>query len=194
MAEPSHNLQNLLDQIEATAREHDRISLASVVEAIGTRSFGPLLLTAGVVIASPLSGIPGVPTILGLMVLLIALQLLIGRQEFWLPHCVLKRSIAHVQVARAIKWIRPPARNIDRLLRPRLTVFVQSWGTYAIAVVCAIIALGMPVMELVPFSASGAGLALAAFGLAMVSRDGLLALIAFGFAALIFGLVLPNLL
>lgn len=44
-------------------------------------------------------------------------------------------------------------------------------------------------MELVPFSANGAGLALMAFGLALISRDGLLASIAFAVWALTIGAV-----
>lgn len=192
MAQEPHNLQHLLDHIEGAARESEHVSLQTVVEAVGTRSFGPLLLVAGVILASPLSGIPGVPTTLGVVVLLIALQLLIGEQEFWLPQWLLRRAVAHRQITRAFNWIRPPARMIDRLLRPRLIALVHSSGTYVIALVCVIIALGMPAMELVPFSATGAGFALTAFGLALVSRDGLLALFAFGFTTLTLGLVLTS--
>jgi hypothetical protein len=51
----------------------------------------------------------------------------------------------------------------------------------------------MPAMELVPFSANGAGAALTAFGLSLIAHDGLLALLAFVFTAMTFGLVLYNL-
>ena len=47
------------------------------------------------------------------------------------------------------------------------------------AVICMAVAAAMPLMEVIPFSANGAGLALMAFGLAIVARDGLLALMAF---------------
>ena len=193
MAQEPHNLQDLLDHIERAAHKHEQVSLATVMEAVGTRSFGPLLLAAGVTTASPLSGIPGVSTAVGLMVLLIALQLLCGEKEFWLPQWLMQRTIDHRKVSRAFDWIRPPARLIDGLLRPRLSALVRASGRYVIALVCALIALGMPAMELVPFSATGAGLALTAFGLALVSRDGLLALIAFGFTTLTLGLVLQGL-
>jgi hypothetical protein len=39
--------------------------------------------------------------------------------------------------------------------------------------------LAIPMMEFVPFSATGAGFALVAFGLALVACDGLIELIAF---------------
>ena len=44
-------------------------------------------------------------------------------------------------------------------------------------------ALAMPVMEAIPFSANLAGIALTAFGLAVIAHDGLLALIAFAATA-----------
>ncbi|HAX11053.1 MAG TPA: exopolysaccharide biosynthesis protein, partial [Marinobacter hydrocarbonoclasticus] len=43
---------------------------------------------------------------------------------------------------------------------------------------CMAVAAAMPLMELIPFSANGGGLALMAFGLSIVARDGLLALVA----------------
>lgn len=45
------------------------------------------------------------------------------------------------------------------------------------AIVCMLVALAMPAMEVVPFSANGAGAALMTFGLGIVARDGLLALL-----------------
>ncbi|MEC7815327.1 MAG: exopolysaccharide biosynthesis protein, partial [Pseudomonadota bacterium] len=48
-------------------------------------------------------------------------------------------------------------------------------------------------MEFIPFSANGAGLALMAFGLAIVARDGLLALLALAFTGGTGWFVLTNL-
>ena len=149
------------------------------VDAIGGRSFGPLLLVAGIIMTSPLSGIPGVPTTMGLLLLLIAIQLLLRKQHCYLPRWLLKRSMAHERVAKAINWLRPAARFIDRYLRPRLLLFVQGLRIKLIAIICIVVAVGLPVMELVPFSAHAAGIALTAFGLALIASDGLLALIAF---------------
>ncbi len=194
MAQELTNLEQLLDRIDKAANDRERVSLDAIVEAVGNRSFGPLLLVAGVVTLSPLSGIPGMATTMAVLVLLIAVQLLCGREHFGLPRWLLKRSVARDKLGKALKWLRPPARFIDRGLRPRLTVFVHRTGTYVIAIVCVFIAAGMPAMELVPFSATGAGAALTAFGLSLIARDGVLALLAFVFTAIIFGVVVYNLL
>ena len=188
------NLEQLLDRVGKASYDSDRVSLGTIVEVVGSRSFGPLLLVPGVVLLSPLSGIPGMPTTMSVLVLLISVQLLFRRKHFWLPRWLLKRSIARDKLDKALKWLRPPAHFIDRLLRPRLTVFTHGAGIYVIAIVCVIIASGMPVMELVPFSAHVVGVVLTAFGLSLIAHDGLLALLTFVFIVIIFGLVVYNLL
>ncbi|WP_129126672.1 exopolysaccharide biosynthesis protein [Geomonas oryzae] len=183
------NLQEMLDRINQSADDEGRVSLGQIVESVGDRSFGPLLLMVGVIAASPISGMPGVPTTMGIFILLIAGQLFFRREHFWLPKWVLRRSLAKEKVHTAVRWLSPPARFIDRWLRPRMSALIQGGSTYLISFVCASIAIVMPMMELVPFSAHGAGLALTAFGLALISRDGLLALIAFAVTAVSFGVV-----
>ncbi|WP_250464108.1 exopolysaccharide biosynthesis protein [Microbulbifer litoralis] len=179
------SLHQLLDHIARTAERQERVSLDMVVRAVGQRSFAPLLLLVGIILFSPISGIPGVPTLMAILVLLVAVQLLLGRRHFWLPQWMLKRSISEKKLLKALDWLRRPARFIDRWLQPRLTFLVRRTGTYAIAAICAVIALGLPAMEIIPFSATTAGLALTAFGLALVTHDGLLAVLAFLFTALL---------
>lgn len=188
------NLVQMLDRIDRSANGRERVSLGAIVEAVGGRSFGPLLLMAGVIMVSPLSGIPSMPTSMGFLVLLIAAQLLFRRQHFWLPRWLLRRSIARTKLGKGIKWLRPSAHFIDRWLRPRLPLFIEGFSIYLVAAVCILIAAAMPIMELVPLSAHGAGLALSAFGLSLIARDGLLALLAFVVTAASFGLVIYNLL
>lgn len=183
------SLRQLLEHIATTAERRERVSLELVVRAIGQRSFAPLLLLAGIILFSPLSGIPGVPTTMAVLVLLVAVQLLLGRRHFWLPQWLLRRSITKGKLLRALKWLQKPARFIDRWLQPRLVLLVGRTGTYVIAAICAVIALALPAMEIVPFSATIAGMALAAFGLALVAHDGALALFAFAVTAFIFGLI-----
>lgn len=174
------NVEQLLDRIGEVAREHERVSLGGILARLGSRSFGPLLLLVGLITLAPIIGdIPGVPTLMAAIVLLTGAQLLVGRDHLWLPQWLLARSIPRDKVERALGWLRRPARAVDRLLRPRLQIFVGGAGGYAVAIVCLLVALAMPPMEFIPFSANGAGLALTAFGLGLIARDGLLALLAF---------------
>ncbi|HEX6997657.1 MAG TPA: exopolysaccharide biosynthesis protein [Gammaproteobacteria bacterium] len=178
------DLEELLDRMLDVSEERDPVSLGDLLDAVGRRSFGPLLLLAGLIILMPLVGdIPGVPTVMGLVVLLISGQLLLRRPYFWLPGWILRRSIAAEKLRKALGWLRKPARFVDRWLRPRLTKLVDGAWVYVIALVSSGLSLATPLMELVPFSANGAGAVLTAFGLALIARDGLMALIALVIAA-----------
>jgi hypothetical protein len=189
MAREITNLEQLLDRIAQAATDRDRVSIGSIVESVGRKSFGPLLLLAGVLTVSPLSGIPGMPTTMGVFTLLIAIQLLVGREYFWLPAWLLKRSVTRKRLETALKWMRPPARQIDRFLRPRLSALLHGPGNYAIAIVCTLMAVTMPFMEVVPFSVNGIGAALATFGVSLIADDGLVALLAFMLTSLAIGLL-----
>lgn len=188
------NLQQLLDRIEEASLQKERITFGMILQAVGRRSFGPMLLLAGLIILAPLIGdIPGVPTTMALFVLLIAGQLLVGRKHFWLPQWIVRRSVTHNQLRKALRWLRPSARFLDRWFKPRLTFLTQDGGTYLIALACILIAAATPPMELIPFSANGAGIALIAFGLALIAHDGLLALLALAVMGTTFGLIIYNL-
>ncbi|MCK2042696.1 exopolysaccharide biosynthesis protein [Chromohalobacter sp. TMW 2.2308] len=173
-------LTHLLERIgQAPRRDDERVQLGDMLTAVGQGSFGSLLLVPGVITLLPLVGdIPGVPTLMALLVLLVAGQLLLGRRTFWLPQWLLKCSVSRSKLDKAVAWMRKPARAIDRLLKPRLTWLTQRAGTYLVAIFCFLIALAMPLMEVVPFSANGAGLALMMFGLSLMANDGLWALLA----------------
>ncbi|WP_193165519.1 exopolysaccharide biosynthesis protein [Microbulbifer hainanensis] len=183
------SLQELLEHISQTAYHRKRVSLNLVLRAVGRRSFAPLLLLVGIILFSPLSGIPGVPTTMALLVLLTTVQLLLRRQHFWLPQWLLRRSISKEKLQRALQWLQKPSQVVDQWLQPRLVFLVRRTGTFFIALICTAIALALPLMEFVPFSATIAGVALTAFGLALIAHDGLLAIMAFSFTALALGTI-----
>ena len=63
------SLGELLDQIESAASDSDQVSLDTVMGAVGRRSFGPILVLVGLIILAPVVGdIPGVPTVMALVV------------------------------------------------------------------------------------------------------------------------------
>ncbi|SFR64742.1 Uncharacterized conserved protein [Marinobacter daqiaonensis] len=172
------NLEQTLDRI-ARAEESDgeQTTVGAVVTELGPRSFGPMLLLPGLITLLPIGGVPGVPTIMGLFAVLVSAQMLFGRQCFWLPDWMLRRSIAWEKLDKSRRWMLPPARFTDRFIRPRLTRFMEGVWLYLIAALSVMTGLMMPLMEVVPFSAISAGLVLTFFGLGLLARDGLLALL-----------------
>ena len=64
-------LMDLIESIENMEKEASRVSVDDVVSAVGRRSFGLLLLVAGLITLAPIIGdIPGMPTLMAVLVLL----------------------------------------------------------------------------------------------------------------------------
>ncbi|HYE44497.1 MAG TPA: exopolysaccharide biosynthesis protein [Caulobacter sp.] len=179
MADQPQTLEDLLGELDEAARGNGaRVSVEEVLEAVGRRSFGPLLLVAGLLGMTPVSAVPSAPSVIAVTVILIAGQLLIGRQAIWLPRVLLERSVKAATLRKAVKMARKPARLVDRVVKPRLPALTGPAADRAVAGVCVLIAAAVPPLEFLPFVAFVPSLAIAIFGLALVGRDGLLVLIA----------------
>jgi hypothetical protein len=175
------NLEKVMDRVVEVANDRETISVDDVLSAIGQRSFGSVLLLVGLIVLAPIIGdIPGAPTICAIMVLLFSVQLMMRREYFWLPKWMLNRTVKTPSLHKAVELSRKPARFIDKLVKPRLTFLIRNdIATRCVAIASMATALMMPPMELIPFSANLAGAVLTCFGLALIARDGLFALLAF---------------
>lgn len=188
------SIQELLDRIGESADESAEMSVRDILDAVGERSFGPVVLVAGLITIAPLIGdIPGVPTVMGITVLLTLGQLLCQRRAIWLPSWISQRTVSREKLLQGLNWLQKPARFLDRWTGPRLVFLVDGPGLYTMVLICMAVAMVMPLMEVVPFSATGGGAALMAFGLAIVARDGLLAIVATSFTLLTVGFVVTSL-
>ena len=183
------NLGSLLDKLDRAAEGKDKVRLGDVHEAIGERAFGPMLLVTGLAALTPLGVIPGLPTAFAVVVVLIAGQIVIGRDRFWIPGKLRDRRIGADRLTKAVRWARKPARVVDRIVRPRLSVFTKAGFTRAVALICVVIAFAIPPLELLPFAVIAPASAITAFGLGLTARDGLLVLIALIASAISLGLL-----
>ena len=111
------------------------------------------------------------------MVLVIVGQLLFNREYFWLPQWLLKRSVARAHFEKALRFLSKPARFIYKFIRPRMMPLTRSAANRIIAILCILIAVIMPLMEVVPFAGHSAGAVLTAYALSIIAQDGVLALI-----------------
>lgn len=188
------SLDDLLDRIAAAAEGEERVSLEEILEEMGRRSFGPVLLAAGLVTLAPIVGdIPGVPTSMGVLVVLAAGQMFVGRTRLWLPRWLLERAVDRSKLETALRWLRRPARLVDRVIVRRLEAVLAIGGNRVIAAACLLVGAVMPMLEFVPFSATAAGLVLTLLGLALVARDGLLASVSLALMAVGAALLVANL-
>ncbi|MEJ6655944.1 MAG: exopolysaccharide biosynthesis protein [Pseudomonas sp.] len=183
------NLEALLDCMDEAGEGEEHVSLDMLMDTIGKRSFGPVLLLIGVILVSPLSGIPGLPSTMGVVVFLLSMQMLVRKKRIWLPGWILRRKIKQQSLAKATQWLRRPASFIDRKVKQRFSLLVDGPGSWPIALVCLVLAVTLPQLEPGPFAASSAGVALTIFGLSMIARDGVLVLLGYTFTLGVSGLV-----
>lgn len=183
---PPKRLNELLDRIHEVAEGHDEVSMDQVMDAVGRRSFGPLLLLVGIIAVAPgIGDIPGVATVLGIFVLTVSVQLLFGRKDFWLPQWILRRKAKSEKLKKisGSKWLRKPATWIDKAVTKRLEILTGPRATYAIAVACTVMGLLLPLTELIPFGTNLLSLGLVAYGISLIANDGLMALAGLGITA-----------
>lgn len=180
-ASQSDPLENVLE----TAIEEGgdgKISVGDLLDMFGHRSFGPIITLLGLlVVLPPIGAIPGLPAVVGLIILLFSMQILIGADHIWMPSFVEKQSIEASKLEEAEDNVKPWLKRIDRMITERLAWATGKPATYLAAVAVSILALLMIPLELVPFAVAAPGAAIVLFGLALVARDG--ALMLAGFAA-----------
>lgn len=97
-------------------------TFGDVLESLGDRSFGWGFMLVGFMNMLPLP--PGTNMVLGLPILFIATQMMLGRQTLWLPDFVTKRFIARERWRAGALSALPIARPLSRITRVRyLRVF-----------------------------------------------------------------------
>lgn len=148
------------------------LTLGEVVAAVGERSFGALLVMLA--IPNMVAGlIPGLSILLGLPLLLISVQLLVGADKPWLPRRLARLEIQRADLARIVAKVGVPLRRLERALRPRLEFLTASWAERLIGLGC--VALSLLVFLPIPFANLVPATGILLFGFAILERDGLVA-------------------
>ena len=179
-------LTYLLDGMEHAAQGKD-VSVHDVLHEFGDRSITPFILLVALLLVSPLSGIPGTPTIAAIIIIILSVQALSGSQKLWLPAFIHRQHIPARYLCSAVRWMRKPCAFIDSHSHKRLEIFTYGpmrWFTLAL---CMVIPLGWPALEVLPLvsSVGAATVALLAFGL--FTRDGLYVLLGYACVAVTAG-------
>lgn len=174
MADTIESVNGLLDVLDERADTQDKISIGWILDRLGDRTYGPALLLPALIEISPIGGIPGVPTFLAALVVLFAVQILIGREHLWVPQAVERQTIHQKRLSQASESLRPLARRLDNWFHGRLEKLTENGWDRLVALVCIGLALTVPPLELIPFASTIPMGAIALFGLSLLLRDGAL--------------------
>lgn len=150
----------------------EKVLVGDLLEQVGRRAYGPLLLVVGLFSISPLSVVPGMTWFAAGLTLLIAVQMLVGLPKPWLPKRALNMQISRRVLVSGINKSRPLAKAIDVLLKPRLGFFSQPPMVNIVALMVIVAALVTFPLGFVPLGPLLPGVAVVLFGLGMSARDG----------------------
>lgn len=163
----SEPLSEVLSQIaHDTGRE--RIAIGDLMTSLQHRAIGALLLIFAIPNALP--AIPGTSGILGLPLIYLTFQLMLGRPP-WLPKFITQQSLSREGFARLIDRVAPWLARAETLLRARAPALTGQKAQRVIGGFClilsAVLALPIPLGNMMP------ALAICIFALGLLSKDGL---------------------
>jgi hypothetical protein len=151
----------------------ERLTVRDIMSVLQDRAFAVLVVLLGLPNCLPMP--PPIPLVCGLLLALVAIQIVFGRPTPWLPQALLKRSLAQTDVERAVGRAMPAFRRLERVSRPRMTFLDTPIAMRLMGAVILILALGLlfapPFVGQIPL-----GLAVCLVGLGLVERDGLVVL------------------
>lgn len=180
MAAHDLNSRPLSDMVrELTQIEAPTITLGELVDSLGASALAGLLLVFGLACALPLP--PGSTTVFGLPLVLLAPQLLWDTPGPWLPRRLRERPIATASLKPPLTRIIPWLKRMEALSRPRLGFVVDGPGRRLMGLICTVFALVLilpiPLGNMLPAAT------VSVFSLALIQRDGVIAMAGYAFAA-----------
>ena len=180
-------LGGLVDKVEQRVQAGEQISIGMIQKVAGQRAAGPMLLFPALIVVSPLSIIPGLPTLIGINTILVASQIVLGRDNIWLPKWLTERRLPAKYAEKLLGFLKPVTEKVDTVARSRWPLLLATPVRRIGAAVCVLVGMVMPLLEFIPFTSTWAGAIIATYGLAVTARDGLLALVWMALVAAVVG-------
>jgi len=177
---PPGGLVGLLDAMAGAGRGA-RVSIGEITASLGPAGLGGALLVPALIAVSPATVFFGVASVCGIAIAAIAAQIMVDAPRLWLPAPICRMTVPRG----ALVWLRDrlsgPFGWITRRSRPRLRFLMRAPLGHVPGAATLVVGLSMPVLELVPLSATTGGAAVTLMVLGLLLDDGLL--VAAGLAA-----------
>lgn len=166
--------ESFSSQMREPSKLSDEITLNEILEVAGERTFGFLFVLLALPSALPLPA-PGYSTPFGIILFLLSSQLMLGKEQPWMPENWRKRGFKREKVQAFLRKGIPWLQRIEKVSRPRLTAVCTSRsGQTLVGAVLTLAAMSMilplPLTNTIP--AFGVLLA----GLGLSDDDGLMIL------------------
>jgi hypothetical protein len=169
MADPDE--EPLSDRLDAWLGRAGANSLGALVDEFGPQSFALLFL---ILMAFPALPLPtgGVSHVLEIATMLLALELLVGRREVWLPGWLKRRQLGALRHEKFRTGLIKRIRWVERFTRPRFTHLLDFRVTRAV-IGAVVVGLALTAFLAPPFSGLDTlpSLGVVVISLGMLFRD-----------------------
>lgn len=161
----SRSFIGVLKRIDAGASEGG-LAVGEIVDRLDERAFGLLILLLTLPCLVP--GLPGAQ-IIAIGIFLLALQVLIGRSEPWLPGWFMRARVKKAWLSSIAGFADKRLRWTETVSRPRWRFFAVGFGEKFAALVMALAAVTimLPITNTVP------SVALTLMSIGLIQRDGI---------------------
>lgn len=156
----------------SNASDGSDVSVKDMINTIGQRAFGPLLLVFGLIALSPVGAIPGASLVLGSLIILVAAQVLFGRNAPWFPSRLTRISVESQKVQASVDKLDPYLSRIDKFVRPRWRFMMAPPAPRIVALFCIVLATLMYPLAVVPWGVMAPALAIVVLSVGLTSHDG----------------------
>lgn len=159
---------------EIAYADGERVTFKEIVIGLRYRVFGFAMLVFALPCCLPMP--PGIPTVCGIALVLIALNLIMGRRRLWLPRAIAEKSIARADLRRIVDRAGPYLQRLERVCRPRIAALTEPVGKVFIGLVVLVLGvlliLPIPLLGNIP-----PGIAAAVIAIGVSERDGVVVLV-----------------
>lgn len=159
----------LLDDALALFDTED-VPLGALVDVLAERAFGLVLLVLSLPCAIPF--LYGVPQVVALPMVFVAVQLAAGRSTLWLPESLRRRTLKKSSLVDMVNRARPWLERFERISKPRLDGLTHDPAEQIVGLLLVLFSLTI----LVPLPATNTlpGIAVGIVSLGFIERDGAL--------------------
>lgn len=160
--------------LAAVSGEGDAVSIGDIAGALDARAFGMSTLIFSIPSLLPMP--PGLPTLVGVALLVVSTQMVAGRHELWLPVFLTRRRFSRALLVSGFQRVTPHLEMAERLARPRLLFMTGKSATVGVGLVVLVMAVVL-ILPLPPGGNFPPALACAVLGLGLAQRDGVIVII-----------------
>jgi hypothetical protein len=159
---------------EVAADDGERVTFGEILIGLRHRAYGFAMLLFALPCSLPMP--PGIPTLCGIALCIIALNLMAFRQRLWLPKAIAQKSVARSDVKRMVERALPLMERLERYCRPRWPVVTERAGKVLVGIV--VFVLGFIMILPIPLVGNmPPGFAASFIAVGMIERDGLVVLV-----------------